>query len=139
MNIVVDANIMIMGLMGSRAALVILTSQQHHFYAPAKIVREIRKYSPLICTKINISESEFDENLNALLQFIIILEPQEYEQYIDLARKALKERDQNDIDYLACALAVYADFIWTQDADFAEQKIIAVKNTAKFIEEQKNN
>lgn len=137
MNIVVDANIIIMGLMGSRATLVILTSQQHSFYAPAKIVREIRKYRALIFEKMNTTPGEFEEYLWALLQFITILEPQEYEEYISQAKITLEQRDNADVDYLACALAIRADFIWTQDTDFTAQNLIPIKNTAQFIEDQK--
>lgn len=44
MNIVLDANIIITALLGSRGKLNILTSQNHTFYAPKKIIDEIKKY-----------------------------------------------------------------------------------------------
>ena len=43
MNIVLDANIIIAALLGSRGKLNILTSQNHTFYAPKKIIDEIKK------------------------------------------------------------------------------------------------
>jgi predicted nucleic acid-binding protein len=120
MIIVVDANIIIMALMGSRATGVILTSQNHVFYTPAKII-----------------EKEFEEGMEALLKFIQILEYIEYEAYVQSSKKMIFHRDPTDVDYLACALAVNADFIWSNDKDFTAQEIISVKTTSVFIKEGK--
>jgi len=30
-----------------------------------------------------------------------------------------------------------ADFIWTEDKDFSDQDLVQIKNTTKFIEENK--
>ncbi len=38
MRIVLDANIILVALMGSRATLTIITSQNHQFYVPRKII-----------------------------------------------------------------------------------------------------
>lgn len=49
MKIVLDANILIAALLGSRATLTILTSQHYNFYVPERILEEIRKYKSFIC------------------------------------------------------------------------------------------
>lgn len=138
MKIILDANIIIAGLMGSRGTIVILTSQNHSFYAPQKIVDEIRKYKEEICRKINQTSEEFELNYKALLAFVNLLDLTEYAAFIDEAKKAIGERDINDIDYLACSLMLKADFIWSNDKDFKIiQNIIPVKTTTEFIEEGK--
>ena len=48
MRIVLDANILIAALLGSRGKLTILTSQNHEFFVPMKIIEEVRKYERLI-------------------------------------------------------------------------------------------
>ena len=137
MKIVVDANIFIMALMGSRGAITILTSRNHEFYVPGKIIEEIRKYKETICEKMEHSSEEFDQNLNALLMFITVLEYIEYESFMQKAREAISKRDIKDSDYIACALAINADFIWTNDKDFIDQDIVSTKNTTQFIQEGK--
>ena len=56
---------------------------------------------------------------------------------MDQAKKAISKRDMEDADYIACGLAIKADFIWTNDKDFKIQKIIPAKTTKKFLEEGK--
>ena len=134
MRIVIDANVIIAGLMGSKGTIVILTSQNHSFYAPSKIINEIRKYKKEICDFSNQTSEEFEINYKALLTFINILEFAEYEECINKAKEVI--RDINDADYIACGLIIKADFIWSNDKDFQDIKnIILVKTTAQFIEE----
>lgn len=137
MNIVLDANIVISALMGSRANLTIITSHNHSFYTPSCIINEIKKYKVLICEKTGQTSEEFDESFDALLKFVKLLEYIEYEDFMDKARQAISHRDWKDADYLACALAVKADFIWTNDKDFVIQKLVAIKTTNEFIKSGK--
>ena len=137
MIIVVDANVVIAALMGSRGRIVILTSQNHSFYVPRKIIDEIRKYKDLICRRANQKPEEFETNLEALLLFVETIEYVEYEQHIEKAQKVIGLRDSKDADYIACALQVSADFIWTDDKDFTAQKLVKTKTTNQFIEDGK--
>ena len=136
MKIVLDANIFIAALLGSRATLTIITSQHYIFYVPKIILEEIRKYKSFICGYSKQSSEEFDTNLNSLLVFINVLESIEYEPFMQESKVAMT-RDVKDADYLACALAIRADFIWTNDKDFSTQHIILTKTTQQFIDEGK--
>ncbi|MBS3145335.1 PIN domain-containing protein [Candidatus Woesearchaeota archaeon] len=137
MNIVVDANIVISALIGSRATLTIITAQHYKFYSPKKILDEIRKHKDDICKFINQDSEEFDINFNALSLFINVVDYKNYALYMNKAVEAIEKRDLNDADYIACALAVNADFIWTNDRDFIDQALIPTKTTDQFIEENK--
>ena len=138
MRIVLDANIIISGLMGSRGTIAILTSQNHSFYAPKKIIEEIRKYKKEICEFSNQNSEEFEINYDALFAFINVLDLVEYEPFMDKAKEIIGKRDIKDADYIACGLTVNADFIWSNDKDFQKvQDIILVKTTDQFIEEGK--
>ncbi len=136
MRVVLDANIIIAALLGSRGKTVILTSQNHAFYAPDKIVTEIKKYKNEINQKAGWEEHEFDIYFDALFFFITIIQPEKYATYLETAKK-VSTFDTKDAEYIACALAVAADFIWTEDAGFSEQRLMPVKNTGQFIEENK--
>ena len=138
MRIVLDANILIAALLGSRGKLIILTSQNHEFFVPMKIIEEVRKYERLISQKAGYTSTEFKENLNALLYFIKPVEYAEYEKHIREAEKVMKDRDVKDADYIACALIMGADFIWTDDKDFTVQGLVVAKTTDEFIEEGKS-
>ena len=89
MRIVLDANIIISGLMGSRGTIAILTSQNHSFYAPKKIIEEIRKYKKEICEFSNQNSEEFEINYDALFAFINVLDLVEYEPFMDKAKEII--------------------------------------------------
>ncbi len=104
MRIVLDANIVIAALMGSRAALTIITSQNHAFYVPDRIIREVKKYKRFICDRSNLTQDEFNQNFEALLVFINVLEPFEYDAFLEKARRAISHRDSED-NRLCCMRA----------------------------------
>ncbi|MBI2660852.1 PIN domain-containing protein [Candidatus Woesearchaeota archaeon] len=137
MKIVVDANIIIACLLGSRGKIAIVASQNHKFYVPIIIIAEIIKYKEHICDEMEITPDEFDRNLEALLIFIEVVDYAAYEDYITKAEHAIKRRDIKDVEYIACALAVNADFIWSDDKDFTSQNLLNVKTTEQFIKERK--
>lgn len=134
MIIVVDANIVIGALLGSRGKLTILTSQNHQFHVPTMIIDEILKYKADICAKSGQSLDEFEMDLDALFKFFTEIDPVEYSPYFDEAYGAISRRDSKDADYLACALFVNAEFIWSDDKDLKSQDLIPVRSTGEFIE-----
>lgn len=137
MRVVVDANILIAALFGSRARQLILTSQNHLFFGPETIIREVEKLRKELAIARNSTEEEIREAFDALLVFIDIVSYEKYASYYIIAYEALKERDTTDVPYLACALAVHADFIWTEDNDFSFQNLVQTKTTTEFLASQK--
>lgn len=137
MKIVLDANIFISALMGSRGKLTILTSQNHEFFAPSRIIDEIKKYKKDVCKKTGWSSEDFDAYFAALMFFVNTIEYPEYEKQLSAAQSTIGKRDSKDAVYLACALAINADFIWTEDKDFSAQNLVQVKTTDEFIEDAK--
>ncbi|MBS3127570.1 PIN domain-containing protein [Candidatus Woesearchaeota archaeon] len=137
MNVLLDANIVIAALLGSRATRTILISQQYNFYAPQWIIEEIKKYKKFICEKTRKTEEEFDIHLRSILVFIKIVHYAEYEHVMEKAKALIGKRDIKDSEYIACALAVYADYIWSNDKDFKAQKSILIKTTEEFIDDNR--
>ncbi|MBI2135808.1 PIN domain-containing protein [Candidatus Woesearchaeota archaeon] len=137
MIIVIDANIIIAALLGSRGKIAILTSYNPRFYAPSFVIDEIKKYKQQICAKMNWTFEEFNIYLEALLVFITLIDYEDYERYLEKSLSAIKQRDVKDADYIACSLLISADFILTEDKDFSEQKLVGIKTTAQFIDENK--
>ncbi|MEK6868098.1 MAG: putative toxin-antitoxin system toxin component, PIN family [Nanoarchaeota archaeon] len=136
-RIVVDANIIIAALFGSRATLAILTSQNYSFYAPEYVISEIKRHKEEICKEAGKLSDDFDNEINALLKFINIVDESDYIMFMEKAEEVMRKRDIKDAKYIATALRVRADFIWTNDKDFREQRIIKIKNTDEFIEENR--
>ncbi len=135
MRIVLDANIIIAALLRSRATLTIITSLNHQFHAPQRVVDEIKKHRIEICEMTLQTNGEFDETLDALVAIIHLSPYADFEDFLPEATSQMRIRDPNDTDYIACALAINADFIWSNDKDFDAQNLVPVKTTDQFIEE----
>lgn len=135
MRAVLDANILIAALLGSRRTLKLVASASYQWYAPQRIVEEITKHKPLLCERSRQSFGEFEETMAALLLFVRLLDPAEYEAFMEVATKGIGERDRNDADYVAAALAVHAYFLWTNDKDFTAQGLVPTKTTHQLLQE----
>ncbi|MBI2139776.1 hypothetical protein HYU14_02540 [Candidatus Woesearchaeota archaeon] len=137
MIVIVDANILISALVGSRRVLALLLSEKYSFYTPGKIAREVRKYRLEICRKAGYSEEIFEGYFNFLFLFVKLVDEFSYVACMQKAISILGMRDIKDADYLASALSLSAAFIWTDDKDFTAQHLVKVKTTAQFIAEHK--
>ena len=137
MKIVFDANILISALLGSRAIITLITSGHFSFYVPKHIIDETRKHRGTICEAAHQTPEEFDTNMEALLVFVNVLEYAEYGRQMTAAKQALEARDVTDADYVACALAVQAECIWTNDLDFSAQQLVPTKTTDQLIKDRK--
>jgi len=133
-RVVLDANILIAALMGSRGTITIITSGHYALYVPRRIFDEIHKHRDIICERLKQDATLFDEGFAALFAFITPLEYVKYESFMEKAINTMRHRDLKDADYLACALAVNADFIWTNDKDFTAQDLVPTKTTDQFID-----
>jgi len=133
MIVIVDANVIIAALLGSRSTIAILFSQNYNFYSPNFLIDEIEKKKDLICNLGHINNDEFDINLISLLILVKTIDKIEYDEYIEEATKIIGKKDIKDVDYIASALYIEADFIWTNDKDFSEQKSIKILTTEEII------
>ena len=134
MKVVLDANILISALLGSKITIEIITSGKTDIFAPTKIITEILKYRELISYRKAYSPEEFDILLNSLLKFVHVVDPEVYDSYLAKAIESIGKRDINDIEYIACSLAIDADHIWTNDKDFTCQNLVKVKTTKDLFE-----
>lgn len=137
MRIVVDANIIIQALMGSHGISTIIRSQHHQLFAPERIIWEVEKKRDRICAGVECTNEEFELRFSALLKLTTIATYGDYAEHVGASREAMRQRDITDAEYVACALGVNADFIWTDDKDLTVQKLVPVKTTDQFIEERK--
>lgn len=116
--IVLDANILIRAVLGSRVRELILANVGTvQFFAPDSAYIEARKYLPALLEKRRVSAGAAMQVLDMLER---IVQPMALELYEDMQEQALQRiatRDADDWPALACALALGCP-VWTEDADF---------------------
>lgn len=116
--IVLDANILIRGVLGRRVRELIDTyaAQGVRFFAPDVAFADAEKYLPPLLKKRG-KPHDLSGPLGYLRQIIESVTPEIYAPFETEARLRLRGRDEDDWPVLATALGL-ACGVWTEDADF---------------------
>ena len=124
LKLVVDTNRIISALLedGSTRSAILKTGAR--LFAPETLLDEIGRHMPLIARRVGVSVADLSEILRPLLKRIEWVSEDDYRPYLERAREAMDPVDPKDVPYLACALAVEADAIWSLDLHFGRQSLV---------------
>ncbi len=142
MKLIIDTNILISSLLKDSTTREILFNESLSFYLPEIVLNEVNKYLPYIIQKSELSEEEIKKLLNTLLENLILVPIDEYEKKMDEGIKIIGNIDDKDTQFIALALSIENDGIWSNDKHFEKQKKIRVFKTIdilNFLEELSKN
>jgi predicted nucleic acid-binding protein len=126
MKLIIDTNILISSLLKDSTVREILLNESLNFYLPEIVLSEVNKYLPYIIQKSKLSEEEIKKLLNTLLENLILVPIDEYENKMDEGMKIIGNIDEKDTQFIALALSIENDGIWSNDKHFEKQKKIKV-------------
>jgi len=126
MKLIIDTNILISSLLKDSTTREILLNESLNFYLPEIVLSEVNKYLPYIIQKSELSEEEIKKILNTLLENLILVPIDEYEKKMDEGMKIIGNIDEKDTQFIALALSIENDGIWSNDKHFEKQKKIRV-------------
>lgn len=116
--IVLDANILIRAVLGSKVRdLLISNRETTDFFTPDVCWADAVKYLPILFKKRKLPSTPALTLLNNLKMIIQIAEEEIYKEHSKEAQKRMKDRDIEDWPIAATALALDCA-IWTEDKDF---------------------
>jgi predicted nucleic acid-binding protein len=119
--IVLDANILVRAVLGSRVSDLLAThAVRATFLAPDVAFDDAREHLPAVLAKRGKPAEAIQaaiEKLDALARVIVPIPAESYLPFKDRALARIGPRDPDDWPVLACALAADCP-IWTEDADF---------------------
>lgn len=133
MKLIIDANIIISGLIKDSITRKIILSPKFEYFSPEFLLKELNKYIPEIVKKSNLSEKEINILIQKFLEKITIISADNYKQYLDKSFKIIGLIDEKDVSYIALALLVKNDGIWTNDNHFKKQARIEIFSTSDLI------
>jgi len=118
-RIVLDANILLRGVFGTRVLeLLALYQETVAFYTPDLCIEEAIRSIPAIATRRRLDPEKTAANLTQiLLTCIDIVDHSSYDEFEIRARARISQRDASDWPVVATALLLDAP-IWTEDRDF---------------------
>lgn len=117
--LVLDANILIRAVLGTRVpALLSSYGQQHvRFMSAAVCYEEVRKHLPTILQKRNLPLSPFLESLEVVSRIVMPIEEEVYKDWEEEAKRRIEKNDIHDWPIVALALTFDCP-VWTEDKDF---------------------
>ena len=140
MILIVDANIIISALIRNSKTRELLTIFSFTLYSPDTLLESIEKYKEEFIEKSGLTSKDFEILLNFLLEKITVVKQKEYKSKIEQAKSIIGHIDIEDIDYIALALSMKNDGIWSDDAHFQKQdriKIYKTEDIVKIVEKMK--
>jgi predicted nucleic acid-binding protein len=82
--------------------------------------------------KADIGDSDFNDLVDSLLQYINVVSEIDLHK-IEEAEKIIGHIDLNDVTFIALALSIENDGIWSDDAHFQKQENIKVYKTEDIV------
>jgi len=116
--LVLDANILIRAVLGSRVLALLRTyAEQVEFLTPDTAFEEAREKLPEILERRRVPVAPAMAILDQLAGVVQVVEAETYKSFEHVARQRIAHRDEDDWPVLAAALALGCA-IWTEDTDF---------------------
>ena len=116
--LVLDANILIRAVLGSRVLALLRTyAEQVEFVTPDTAFEETREKLPEILKRRGVPVAPAMALLDRLAGVVQVVEAETYQRFEHVARQRISRRDEDDWPVLAAALALGCA-IWTEDTDF---------------------
>ena len=134
MRLVIDANIVIAGLMRDSTVRRLLLLGGHSLHAPAYLLDEVESHWEDLQRRSGLSSEAFREVLGILRRHFHEHEHSEYEAWFEEARAMLADDDPDDVPYFALALALGADGVWSEDRGLSTRAGVRVYRTAEILE-----
>ena len=134
MNLVVDTNIIFKALIKRSKTRAILLNPNHQFYIPEYALEEVERHISLIRDKSELSEEEVKLALSILLTSMRVIPAEDILGRWDEAERIIGKIDTGDIPFIALALSIKCDGIWSDDKDLKRQGKVKVWSTREMIQ-----
>jgi predicted nucleic acid-binding protein len=137
LKLIIDTNIILKALIKGPNVRGILLSPNHEFFLPEHGIEEIEDHLHLVANKTGLSPSDIRLALGILLTNLQVVPSNDLLPFWAEAQEIMDPIDSEDTPFIATALAVRPDGIWSDDEHFKRQKKIKVWNTKNLIEEMR--
>ncbi|MFH1225604.1 MAG: PIN domain-containing protein [Candidatus Diapherotrites archaeon] len=130
MKLVVDTNRIIAALVRDSYSRRIILSEKFEFATVEFGISEVKKHRNYILKKAKLSTEQFNDLMTRFLVRIEVLSEEEIsaKAYAD-AVKIMGAIDKADVPFIALALGIKNDGIWSDDGHFLKQKAVKVWRT----------
>lgn len=129
MRLVVDTNIIISSLLKESMSRRIIMLPELDLYTPEYVNIEIERHSDRIRKSTGLPDHEFNLLMSQILSGMTVIPLEEFKDNLKPAYEVMKDIDPEDTAFLALAMSLDCDGIWTNDSDFDKQDLVKVWKT----------
>jgi len=133
MKLVIDTNVIISALLKNSVTREILLFPSMEFLLPEYALEEVEAHKDTISKRSGLSKEEIDIVLSVLLDNITIISAAEIKDNLTKAHRIIGSIDPFDVPFVALALSIENDGIWSNDKHFENLKGIKVWKTAEIL------
>ncbi len=133
MKIVVDANVVIAALARQSVTKEVLLYPFIDYYTPDFLLEELVEHEEEIISKMKTDEFGYKKALEVITKKIKIVKRDAYVQFLNQAHEIIGKIDKDDEAYIAVALGIKANGVWSYDPHFKQQKAIKLFSTGELI------
>ncbi len=133
MRLVVDTNRIIAALIKNSFSRKIIMSRKFELVTINFAVAEVKEHKKEIVSKANLSDIEFDKLLSVFFGKIYIVEDFVIKNQEKRARGIMDAIDSDDSPFIALAMSIDNDGIWSDDRHFTKQNTVKIWKTEQLI------
>lgn len=124
MRPIIDANRVVAALLREGTTRKILFETTAELCAPEDLRIEVGRHEEEFLRRSGLPAYEFRRVLDAILAEITWIGSDVIQPFIEAAVRSFKGTHSSDVVYLACAMAIEADGVWSHDKGFDVQKSV---------------
>ena len=130
MRLVLDTNILIAALIKNSLTRKIFFSSDIEFLLPEYPLEEVTRHRAKIARHSHLSYREIDLLLSLLLESVTVVPAQRILPHVKAAEALIGDVDKDDVPFVALALAMENDGVWSNDRAFEHLPGITVWKTS---------
>jgi len=131
--LIVDTNRIIAAIIRDSYSRKVFSSKKFRFLTPEFALHEMAIHHNELLSKSGLSEECFEKVVRSVLSRVRVLNDAVMLPHFSEAKIVMDSIDPGDTRFIALALSVPNDGIWTEDRHFERQKVVQVWKTADLL------
>ena len=133
MIIILDSNVVMSALIKSSQTRQIIFHSGYKFYHPKVALRNLEKYKEEIIKRSGMNSEEYEKLSKALFENITLVDTENFLDKLEEAKEIMASIDIEDVPFIALALSIENDGIWSDDNHFQKQKKVKIWKTSDVL------
>jgi predicted nucleic acid-binding protein len=134
LKLVLDTNVVLSALIKESRVRSVLLSPNHLFFVPEYLLDEVERHLSLVRKKTGLSDDEIRLVLNTLMIKAQTIPFEDISKNWEEAELIMSRIDERDVPFIAAALSIECDGIWSDDGDLRRQNTVRVWTTKEILE-----